>query len=1103
MKIFTNKSVIHKIIVVLIILLLFNFIVPNHTRADDGLGGALLTPILDFLVAIGDGIVWLLQNAMFGMNDSLIHISFAANWWEWLAVIGAALGAALLVVTVGVLTFGLGVPVTFGAIVTLVALTGATGGIVGYCVGKEVLPDDLYLPTYIISPYEIFSNSIPTFDVNFFDPQGSVTYHNGNTTREEVVEISVGEKITVSPGGGEPQTYYRFTQSEFDQFKSTYGFSENGNATGNTSSNMSGGQLYAEYKWTNSNDGKTYIAWKCNVSDLYNTMDYDYMVSNMREIITEEITTEVKSTAGELRNIVSGWYYALRNLALVGLLSVLVYIGIRIVISSTANEKAKYKSMIMDWIIAMCLLFFLHYIMAFSVKIVEKITDALASVNDENITIVYIQDDADDENGHIAKGISGEDEGANTDLDYFIESGKAVYVKKGEVEPGTTQTAEHSFLKFNTNEMGAARVNYQVEKGENSANTLVSKISYCIIFLVLIAYTFIFSFTYLKRVLYMAFLTLIAPLVALTYPIDKVNDGQAQAFNTWFKEYIFNLLIQPMHLILYTILIGTAFEFASKNMLYTIVALGFMVPAEKLLRRFFGFEKAHTPGALAGPAGAALMMTGMQNLLRKPPKKHDEEDGKGSGGSKSTNKIRSAETINPMETLAAKNGENNNNDDNQDKKINMSETNPGLDSGSDETNANPSTKDQNPGRIRMNLTNNGAENNPPHSLEEAPQESPSQLRFKDTNNEPTTDPTKIDTSNPANVNPPNVNPPKVNPPKTNPPKTIKNPSGGNRRKLPDLATKKDKKEIPKESNLKNAAKATARGFRNAGYYYTRKLGNKVRKSHPIRTIRRAGTAAIGGAAMGTLGLVAGIASGDPSKAMQYAATGALAGGKFAKSAGDAIASSSKGGAKAFKQGVLGDQYLEKEQEKLIKEFSRDQKNVDYLMERGYAPKQIRTILNDVAPEYLSEGINDMDDILTGYKLEQGDQANGYEEMDRDEAISTIKMANRLGDTRKSAKAEKEWGERLTKDYKNIDQVQNYYNTDEYKQEQDKIRADYEEKIKKLEKQKMSDAQRKQKMEEAKAKRDAMLKEHEDAPASKLANDTIARARRVYDIKDNI
>ena len=33
----------------------------------------------------------------------------------------------------------------------------------------------------------------------------------------------------------------------------------------------------------------------------------------------------------------------------------------------------------------------------------------------------------------------------------------------------------------------------------------------------------------------MAFLTLIAPIVAFTYPIDKMADGQAQGFDMWVK----------------------------------------------------------------------------------------------------------------------------------------------------------------------------------------------------------------------------------------------------------------------------------------------------------------------------------------------------------------------------------------------------------------------------------------------------------------------------------------------------------------------------------------------------------------------------------------
>ena len=83
--------------------------------------------------------------------------------------------------------------------------------------------------------------------------------------------------------------------------------------------------------------------------------------------------------------------------------------------------------------------------------------------------------------------------------------------------------------------------------------TKTVRAGYNIIYIVLVIYTIIFCFTYLKRVVYMAFLTIIAPLVAITYPIDKINDGKAQAFDLWLKEYLFNLLIQPMHLILYTI----------------------------------------------------------------------------------------------------------------------------------------------------------------------------------------------------------------------------------------------------------------------------------------------------------------------------------------------------------------------------------------------------------------------------------------------------------------------------------------------------------------------------------------------------------------------
>ena len=162
------------------------------------------------------------------------------------------------------------------------------------------------------------------------------------------------------------------------------------------------------------------------------------------------------------------------------------------------------------------------------------------------------------------------------------------------------------------NFMQQARMKLQLLTAEGNDSWI--SVGYVFIFFILVIDTLIYTYTYIKRVIYMAFLTLIAPLVALTYPIDKVNDGKAQAFDMWFKEYMFNLLIQPLHLLLYMILVGSAMSFAAKNPIYAVIAIGFMIPAEKLLRQFFGFQKASTPGFLPGLAGGALMMQGISKL---------------------------------------------------------------------------------------------------------------------------------------------------------------------------------------------------------------------------------------------------------------------------------------------------------------------------------------------------------------------------------------------------------------------------------------------------------------------------------------------------------
>lgn len=263
---------------------------------------------------------------------------------------------------------------------------------------------------------------------------------------------------------------------------------------------------------------------------------------------TNSAGEEVESSASKLQPTIATWYVAIRNLAVVGLLSVLAYIGIRIIVSSTAADKSKYKQMLVDWVIALCILFFMHYLMSFIITLTESVCTAIAGDGASSIK-VNIKD------------------------------------------------TDHTFY---TNLLGLARFKTQYKN-------FGPKMAYLIMYLALVIYTVTFTIVYLKRLLTMAFLTLIAPAVALTYPIDKMNDGQAQAFNSWLKEYIFNALIQPFHLIIYYVFVTSAMDLASTNIIYMIATLAFIKEAEKILRKFFGFDKAGTLGALGGFAAASLM----------------------------------------------------------------------------------------------------------------------------------------------------------------------------------------------------------------------------------------------------------------------------------------------------------------------------------------------------------------------------------------------------------------------------------------------------------------------------------------------------------------
>ena len=278
-----------------------------------------------------------------------------------------------------------------------------------------------------------------------------------------------------------------------------------------------------------------------------------------------------------IRENVAAWYVGVRNLASVVLVIILIYVGIRMAISTIAEEKAKYKKMLIDWFTSMCLLFVLHFIIILTIQLNNALVGAIGDATST---------------GDIGK-----------------------------------QFAEQALLTpYLTKGMGNA-----------------------ICYLLLEAITFGFLIAYIKRMITIAFLIIIAPLVTITYSIDRMGDGSSQALNTWFKEFAYNILIQPFHCIAFLALCSTAVDLGENADLgratLAICLLAFLAKsAEDIVKRIFGFQAQ----SMASPvAAAALGYTLAQNTAKFTQKLRSSANGKAPKIPQDNNENGSASTTTP------------------------------------------------------------------------------------------------------------------------------------------------------------------------------------------------------------------------------------------------------------------------------------------------------------------------------------------------------------------------------------------------------------------------------------------------------------------------
>lgn len=90
----------------------------------------------------------------------------------------------------------------------------------------------------------------------------------------------------------------------------------------------------------------------------------------------------------DVRRNVAQWYYIFRYICIAVMLVILIVLGIKLAISSIAEQKAIYKRMLLDWVVCFILVFMAHYFMIFVQFLNENLIHIFQKVSD-NLNLEY------------------------------------------------------------------------------------------------------------------------------------------------------------------------------------------------------------------------------------------------------------------------------------------------------------------------------------------------------------------------------------------------------------------------------------------------------------------------------------------------------------------------------------------------------------------------------------------------------------------------------------------------------------------------------------------------------------------------------------------
>ena len=193
MKIFQNKNLFKKLIIVLLFITIFSFCMPKVSRAS--VGGDLMDAVMDLFVGVGDGINTVLSKMILQTDGSFIVVDTETNGVA--KILGIIVAAAVIIGGIVLIAAAPASLAVVSAIFTVVK-AGVVAGVVTFAVtsylSDATFGEKVVLPSIRLTPYEIFTNQIPLFDVDFFSPMTDLKTESSSKVSKNALKSGISSE---------------------------------------------------------------------------------------------------------------------------------------------------------------------------------------------------------------------------------------------------------------------------------------------------------------------------------------------------------------------------------------------------------------------------------------------------------------------------------------------------------------------------------------------------------------------------------------------------------------------------------------------------------------------------------------------------------------------------------------------------------------------------------------------------------------------------------------------------------------------------------------------------------------------------------------------